>query len=109
MHSAPARRAARIPALSVEQHSELRSDLEAELRGLVPGAEQLNERALRDLAPRARRRAMQIVDVLRRMSTEAFGVCVSCRLPIAYERLSVIPETTVCAPCSWSYEVSLQG
>jgi RNA polymerase-binding transcription factor DksA len=109
MHSAPARRATHIPALSAEQQSELRSDLETELRRLVPDAERLNERGLRDLAPRARRRAMQIVDVLRRMGTETFGVCVSCRSPIAYERLSAIPETTVCAPCSWRYEVSLQG
>lgn len=109
MHSAPARRGAHTPAVSAEQHSELRSDLEAELRRLVPGAEQLSERGLHDLAPRARRRAMQIVDVLRRMGTETFGVCVSCQSPIAYERLSAIPETTVCAPCSWGYEASLQG
>jgi RNA polymerase-binding transcription factor DksA len=109
MHSAHARRAAPIPALNAEQQSELRSDLKAELRRLVPDAEQLNERGLRDLAPRARSRATQIVNVLRRMGTENFGVCVSCRSPIAYERLSAIPETTVCAPCSWRYEVSLQG
>jgi RNA polymerase-binding transcription factor DksA len=109
MPSAPARRAAPAPVLSAEQYSDLRSDLEAELRRLIPDAERLNERSLRDLAPRARRRALQIVAVLRRMGTDTFGVCVSCRSPIAYERLSAIPETTVCARCSWSYEVSLQG
>jgi RNA polymerase-binding transcription factor DksA len=109
MPSAPARRAAPAPVLSAEQYSDLRNDLEAELRRLVPGAERLSERSLRDLTPRARRRAMQIVDVLRRMDTEAFGVCVSCRSRIAFERLSAIPETTVCAQCSWGHEVSLQG
>lgn len=109
MPSVFARRAAPTAVLSAEQYSDLRSDLEAELRRLVPDAERLSERSLRDLAPRARRRAMQIVDVLRRMGTESFGVCVSCQSPIAYERLFAIPETAVCAQCSWSYEVSLQG
>jgi len=109
MPSAPARRAAPTPVLSAEQYSDLRSDLEAELRRLILDAERLSDGGLRDLAPRARRRAMQIVDVLRRMGTETFGVCASCQSPIAYERLFAIPETTVCAQCSWSYEVSLQG
>jgi RNA polymerase-binding transcription factor DksA len=54
-------------------------------------------------------RALQIVEVLRRMDTDAFGTCVSCRSPIAYERLAVIPETTVCAPCSRSHELALRG
>ena len=104
-----ARRAARRRTLTARQHAELRRDLEAELRRLVPDVKQLREGDLRDLAPRARRRVMQIVDVLRRMSTETFGVCVSCTSPIAYERLAAIPETTVCASCSWSHESSLQG
>ena len=110
MPSATARRsAARKPKLSVRQRSELRSDLEAELRRLVPDVERVDVGGLRDLAPRARVRALQIVDVLRRMSTDTFGLCVSCRSPIAFERLSAIPETTVCARCSWSHEAALQG
>lgn len=109
MHAAPARPVAPAPVLSVRQYSELRNELEVELRRLVPDAGPRDESALRDLAPRSRRRALEIVDVLRRMETESFGVCVGCRSPIAYERLAAIPETTLCAPCSRGRELALQG
>ena len=52
---------------------------------------------------------MQIVAVLRRMESDTFGVCVSCESFIGYERLAAIPETTVCAYCSQSRELVLQG
>ena len=100
MQSAPTRPTARASRLSAEQYSGLRTDLERELRRLLPEGQEGDDRGLRDLDPRARRRALQIFDVLRRMNTEAFGVCVGCRSAIGYERLSVIPETTVCARCS---------
>ena len=109
MHSAHAQRASSGPALSAEQYSQLRTDLEAELRRLLPDQEAVNERGLGDLAPRKRRRVMVLADALRRLGTETFGVCVGCQSAIAYERLSVLPETTVCAPCSWSREASLRA
>jgi RNA polymerase-binding transcription factor DksA len=55
-----------------------------------------------------RTRALKIVGVLRRMDGEGFGVCVGCRLPIAYERLAAIPETMVCARCSRRRELAFQ-
>jgi RNA polymerase-binding transcription factor DksA len=109
MGSVLARRAASARVLTAKQYAELRSELKAELRRLLPAADQANEPDLRHLAPRARTRALQLVDVLRRMDTKTFGVCAGCESPIAYERLSAIPETRVCAPCSRSREVSLQG
>lgn len=93
--------------LSAEQYGELRAELEMELRRLIPDWKNGDERDLRNLAPRARRRAMRLVDVLRRMDAEDFGVCVSCESPIGYGRLSAIPETTLCAFCSHSREVLL--
>jgi RNA polymerase-binding transcription factor DksA len=109
MSSATDRRAAPGPALSAEQYSELRSDLKAELQRLLPGTDQVDERSMQDLPPRKRRRVMVLADALRRLGSDTFGVCVGCRSAIAYERLSVLPETTVCAPCSWSRETLLQA
>jgi RNA polymerase-binding transcription factor DksA len=109
MHSDTLPRPAPSSALTNEQYAELRADLGSELRRLAPGAEQATEPMLRELGARARSRALQIVDVLRRMETESFGVCASCHSAIAYERLSVIPETTLCAHCSGVREVALRG
>ena len=85
--------------LSTEQYVDLRAEVEFELRRLLPDAEQLDERGMDDLDPRVRGRARQLLDILRRMDLDTFGVCVNCQSPIAYERLSVIPETTICAQC----------
>ena len=102
MYSVPMQRRAKASARNGTQYPELRRELETELEERAPGERRFGEETLRDLAPSARRRADQILDVLRRMDSEAFGVCVGCRSPIAYERLSVIPETRLCAHCSWS-------
>ena len=112
MHSVRSRSGSSPSALSPEQHSALRADLEMELRRLFPdeaGEAGMDEVSLRDLAPRVRGRVMQIVAVLRRMESDTFGVCVSCESFIGYERLAAIPETTVCAYCSQSRELVLQG
>lgn len=105
MYSVPMQSRAKAPSRNGTQYAELRRELETELEELAPGDRGFGEETLRDLAPGARRRAQQILDVLGRMDSEAFGVCVGCRSPIAYERLSVIPETTLCAQCSWRREL----
>lgn len=90
------------------QYAELRADLEAELRRLLPG-DTAGEARLHELLPSSRARAMEIAGVLQRMDSEDFGVCVGCRSPIAHGRLAAIPETTVCARCSRGRELALQG
>ena len=109
MTSIPATRQGLAPALSDEQYTDLRAELAAELRRLAPGAAPVDEQLGRDLAPRTRRRALQIIATLRRMESGTFGVCVGCQSPISYERLSAIPETILCAECSWTRELALQG
>jgi Prokaryotic dksA/traR C4-type zinc finger. len=108
MHAAVKQRKSLASPLSTRQYAELRADLEAELRRLLPG-ETAGEGKLHDLLPSSRARALTIVGVLRRMDSEGFGVCVGCRSPIAYERLAAIPETTVCARCSRRRELALQS
>jgi len=105
MHSVPTEPRAKTPARTATPYAELRRELEAELEELAPGERRFGEQTLRDLAPGARRRAQQILDVLRRMDSEAFGLCVGCRTRISEERLSVVPETRLCAQCSRSREL----
>jgi hypothetical protein len=99
-------RRAKAPARKGTAFAELRRELETELDELAPGRRRVGEVALRGLGPGARRRALQILDVLNRMDSESFGRCVGCRRPIAYERLAVLPETRLCARCSWSRELA---
>ena len=105
----PTRRRKNLESAAADtRYSELRTELEGELRRLAPGADVSDPEALRGLSPQSRRRALQILEVLRRMEGQGFGVCASCRSSISYERLAVSPETTVCADCSWG-RLSLQG
>ena len=38
-------------------------------------------------------------DALRRLEEGTYGVCMSCRSPIPYGRLLVMPEATYCVSC----------
>jgi DnaK suppressor protein len=105
MQSVRTKRRANASARNRTRYVELRRQLETELGELTPGERRIGEEAWQDLAPTARQRVRQILDVLGRMDSGSFGVCAGCRSPIAYERLSVIPETRLCARCSWSREL----
>ena len=94
-------------SLTAAQQTELRTEMEDELRRLVPGP--WSPEALQDLAPPRRRRGLQLLDALRRLDAGTYGTCHGCRLPISYVRLSVMPETTVCVDCSAARETSLRA
>jgi RNA polymerase-binding transcription factor DksA len=49
---------------------------------------------------RTRARIGLIVDALNRIRAGIYGICLMCRSPIAFDRLSVIPETKTCVRCS---------
>jgi RNA polymerase-binding transcription factor DksA len=49
---------------------------------------------------RTRTRIGLIVDALNRIRAGIYGLCVICRAPIPFDRLSVIPETKTCIRCS---------
>ncbi len=108
MHTQRRRPRLRQRAIEAAQYADLRAELQDELARLVSGTKPVDDNALRDLRPRARRRALQFNEILRRMDSDSFGVCVTCRSPISYERLSVIPETIVCAHCRWHGELSVR-
>ena len=84
---------AQPPPLDPSERAQLQKELQRELeRGSGP-----------------RGRALQLNDALRRMENGTYGLCAACGATISFERLSVIPETTVCAECSWSREVTYRG
>lgn len=107
-------RRAQPPPLDPSELAELRRELERELARLLPGARasgavDFAAHLARELGPRPRSHALQLIDALRRMDNGTYGLCAGCQNPISYERLSAIPETTVCADCSWSRETVRVG
>jgi DnaK suppressor protein len=103
-------------ALSTSQLRELRSELEQELAWLLrsltdkrsnsagptndpstaPSERDEMEQLLRD---RAQSRLSEILAALRRLETGAYGECGSCRRPIPFGRLVVMPDATHCITC----------
>ena len=99
--------------LDPAQLAELRSEVEQELYRLIPGTRgtgsaRFRPELIQDLSPRSRSHALQLIDALRRMEAGVYGFCAGCQGAISYERLAVMPETTVCAGCSWSRELSFR-
>jgi RNA polymerase-binding transcription factor DksA len=61
----------------------------------------LLERQLADVAAvRAQADVVEIDGALARLDAGTYGQCESCGLPIAPERLEVIPQTRLCVTCS---------
>lgn len=52
-----------------------------------------------ELEARTLARHEALVEALRRLEAGTYGVCVSCREPIPYGRLLVMPEAARCVTC----------
>ena len=87
---------ARVPDLSDAQLGELREELLTELRRLTRGST-LRARP-HDIRTDSRIRL--ILEALKRIRAGVYGTCLMCTSPIAFDRLSVIPETKTCIRCS---------
>ena len=112
--SAPTIYRAQPPPLDPSERAELRRELERELYRLLPDARGSHQSDFgialaQELGPRPRSHALQLIDALRRMENGTYGLCAGCQDPISFERLSAIPETTVCAECSWNRELTFRG
>ncbi len=88
--------AVRAPDLTDAQLRELSAELLAELRRLTPGSP-LGARR-HDIRTDSRIRL--ILEALKRIRAGVYGTCVMCQSPVAFDRLSVIPETKTCVRCS---------
>ena len=87
---------ARVPDLSDAQLGELREELLTELHRLTRGS---TLRA-RPYDIRTDSRIRLILEALKRIRARVYGTCLMCQSPIAFDRLSVIPETKTCIRCS---------
>jgi DnaK suppressor protein len=61
-------------------------------------AKSINEEALR----MARERLIKLDTARQRLQEPDFGICARCGKPIAVERLRLVPESRICAPCKQS-------
>lgn len=57
------------------------------------------------LAGQEKRELDEVAAALRRLGSGAFGVCESCREPIALARLRAVPATRCCVHCQANQEV----
>jgi hypothetical protein len=87
---------ARMPNLSDAQLRELNAELLRELRRLTPGS----TLGVRRHDVRTDSRIKLILEALKRIRAGIYGTCLICQSPIAFDRLSVIPETKTCVRCS---------
>jgi DksA/TraR C4-type zinc finger protein len=87
---------ARTRDLTDAQLGELNEELLAELRRLTPGTTFGTKR--HDV--RTHSRIKLILEALKRIRAGIYGTCLICQSPIAFDRLSVIPETKTCVRCS---------
>ena len=86
---------ARTPDLTDAQRGELNAELLTELRRLTPGS----TLGVRRHDVRTDSRIKLILEALKRIRAGIYGTCLICQLPIAFDRLSVIPETKTCVRC----------
>ena len=87
---------AQVRDLTDSQLGELNEELLTELRRLTPGSTLGVKR--HDI--RTDRRIRLILEALKRMRAGVYGTCRMCQSAIAFDRLSVIPETQTCVRCS---------
>ena len=87
---------ARASDLTEAQLEDLSAELISELRRLRPGSTIGARR--HDIRTDSRIRLM--LEALERIRAGVYGTCLMCRRPIAFDRLSVIPETKTCVRCS---------
>jgi len=59
-------------------------------------SKEINELALE----KAKKRIVILRNVLLRVDTPAFGICIKCNKPIPFERLKAIPSANRCLSCS---------
>lgn len=58
-------------------------------------SKEINELALE----KAKQRIVILNNVLLRVDTPAYGICIKCNKPIPFERLKAVPSTTRCLSC----------
>lgn len=82
---------------ALEQQYELHTNQLTELA--VGDGSGLDQDTRIALAASSRRALAEIAHALRRMAQGTYGVCERCATAIRAERLEVLPQARLCAPC----------
>jgi len=94
--------------LIAESDAELRAEREANKDEGMDAYDLASEERDREinfiLSDRERAKSQQIDDALARMAEGSYGICDSCGLEIAEERLRALPFTRMCRDCQQDQE-----
>jgi DnaK suppressor protein len=87
---------------SINTLSELLSgDIQSDANDWFTSKESNPSKEINELAlEKAKQRIVMLRNVLLRVDTPAYGICIKCNKPIPFERLKAIPSTTRCLACS---------
>jgi DnaK suppressor protein len=87
---------------SINTLSELLSgDIQSDANDWFTSKESNPSKEINELAlEKAKQRIVMLRNVLLRVDTPAYGICIKCNKPIPFERLKAIPSTTRCLSCS---------
>jgi len=102
----------RLLDMKAKLHSEIESELKAEREGNKDEGMDTYDLASEErdreinfiLSDRERMKIKQIDDALERIEEQTYGVCESCGLEIAEERLKAMPFTRLCRDCQQDQE-----
>jgi len=93
-------------SLTESQLALLEGELKRELRWLTGttalewfGEAAESQSAALNGGSRKHDRLNQVLEALDRIKSGTYGICKSCRTPIPFRRLEIVPETTMCIAC----------
>jgi len=86
---------------SINPLSELiNSEVQSDANDWFTSKESNPSKEINELAfEKAKQRIVILRNVLTRVDTPAYGICIKCNKPIPFERLKAIPSTTRCLSC----------
>jgi len=86
---------------SIADYKEMTGPIEPDdAIGRVSRMDAINNKSVMEAALRAAQRKLNdLQDVLRRVDSKAFGLCVNCKQPIPIQRIILVPQAKVCMDC----------
>ena len=78
----------------------INSDVQSDANDWFSSKESNPSKEINELAlEKTRQRIVILNDVLRRVDSPGYGICIKCGKPIPFERLKAVPSATRCITC----------
>ncbi|HIA07142.1 MAG TPA: TraR/DksA family transcriptional regulator [Flavobacteriales bacterium] len=86
---------------SIEDYKEMTGPVEPDdAIGRISRMDAINNKSVVEAALRAAQRKLNdLQDVIRRVDSKNFGMCVNCKQPIPIQRIILVPQAKVCMDC----------